>query len=52
MTAQAKPEKAKTNTHSVAIHIGDGRKIAPGEAIPANVPAEVRKALEATGYFK
>lgn len=52
MVEAKKPEKAKVNTHSVAIHVGDGRKIAPGEAIPVNVSADVRKALEATGFFK
>lgn len=52
MVEAKKPEKAKVNTHSVDVHIGDGRKIAPGESIPSDVPADVKKALEATGFFK
>lgn len=56
MTAKPKiPAKApepKRNTHSVPIHVGDGRKIEPGGPIPGDVPDDVRKALEATGLFK
>jgi hypothetical protein len=45
-------KKQPVNKHSVAVHVGDGRKIAPGEPIPADVSPAVRKALEATGHFK
>lgn len=42
----------KRNTHSVAVHIGDRRKIEPGEEIPADVTGDTLKALLATGFFK
>lgn len=47
----AAPKPLLRNKHSVAVHIGDGRKIQPGETIPADVPPDVRKALENSGFF-
>ena len=52
MEVKTNEKKAKVNTHEVAVHVGDGRKVRPGETIPADVSVETRKALEATGYFK
>lgn len=49
--APAAPKPAARNKHSVAVHIGDGRKIEPGDAIPADVTGDVLKALLASGFF-
>lgn len=49
--APVAPKAAARNTHSVAVHIGDGRKIEPGDAIPADVTGDTLKALLASGFF-
>lgn len=46
-----KPDRAPINTHSVPVHTGDGRKIAPGQPIPADITGDTLKALLATGFF-
>lgn len=44
-------KKLLTNKHTVAVHIGNGDVIEPGQAIPDGVDAETRAALIATGFF-
>jgi hypothetical protein len=45
------PDGTQTNAHSVAVHIGDGRVIEPGETIPADVEGDTLAALLASGFF-
>lgn len=44
-------KKLTTNIHSVAVHIGNGDVIEPGQAIPDGVDDATREALIATGFF-
>lgn len=44
-------KSAPINAHSVPVHTGDGRKIAPGQPIPADITGDTLKALLATGFF-
>jgi hypothetical protein len=40
------------NVHSTPVHLGDGRKVQPGDAIPDDVTDDIRGTLMATGFFK
>lgn len=51
ITPAPKPAAPKVNAHSVAVHIGDGRKIEPGDPIPADVTGDTLRALLASGFF-
>lgn len=49
--AAQRPAAPRINQHSVAVHIGDGRKIEPGAPIPDDVTGDTLSALLATGFF-
>jgi hypothetical protein len=49
---RGRPKTRKVNSHDVGVHLGDGRVVYPGQAIPDDVDGDLLEALDATGFFK